>query len=248
MDTEVLQNLVQQLKDTQANGGCSPETYMCGGTEGWRRVVYLDMTDPTSICPSGWQLTGYSKRTCGRVSSSGNCDSVTFPVSGGQYKELCGRVKAYQFASTDAFYGYNFGKDRSIDGAYIDGVSLTHGSPRQHIWSFTAGLSEFDSRVPYKYACPCDAFGSPRVPSFVGNDFFCESGNNNGPWKRIIYANDPLWDGKNCGSTSSCCNIPSYFTKQLSAPTSDDIEARICLDEDSNNENIAVEIFELYVK
>ena len=27
--------------------------YDCGGTWGWRRVVYLDMTDPNTNCPSG---------------------------------------------------------------------------------------------------------------------------------------------------------------------------------------------------
>ncbi|CAI8008529.1 hypothetical protein GBAR_LOCUS5837, partial [Geodia barretti] len=30
----------------------------CGGTWGWRSAVYLDMTDPNTSCPSGWQLTG----------------------------------------------------------------------------------------------------------------------------------------------------------------------------------------------
>ena len=32
--------------------------YICGGTGGWRHVVYLDMTDPNSTCPSGWNITG----------------------------------------------------------------------------------------------------------------------------------------------------------------------------------------------
>ena len=27
----------------------------------------MDMTDPNTNCPSGWQLTGYSKKTCGRA-------------------------------------------------------------------------------------------------------------------------------------------------------------------------------------
>ena len=60
--------------------------HACGGTGGWRRVVYLDMTDSSTTCPCGWQLTGYSKRTCGRVSNGYyTCDSATFPVSGGEY-------------------------------------------------------------------------------------------------------------------------------------------------------------------
>ena len=56
----------------------------CGGTWGWRRAVYLDMTDPNTNFSSAWNMTGYSKRTCGRASSSSlSCDSVFFPVSGG---------------------------------------------------------------------------------------------------------------------------------------------------------------------
>ncbi|CAI8045781.1 hypothetical protein GBAR_LOCUS25322, partial [Geodia barretti] len=72
--------------------------YTCGGTANWRRAVYLDMTDPNTSCPSGWQLTRYSKRTCGRVSpGSETCDSVFFPVSGGPYSQVCGRIRAYQY-------------------------------------------------------------------------------------------------------------------------------------------------------
>ena len=47
-------------------------------------MVYLDMTDPNTNCPSGWRfVTRDSKRLCGRVSTDGlSCDSVLFPVTG----------------------------------------------------------------------------------------------------------------------------------------------------------------------
>ena len=62
----------------------APPLYGCGGTGGWRRVVYLDLTDPNTNCPSDWQLTSHSKRTCGKISTSDiSCDSVFFPISGG---------------------------------------------------------------------------------------------------------------------------------------------------------------------
>ena len=66
----------------------------------------------------------------------------------------------------------------------------------------------------------------------------------------ILYPNDPLWDGENCSSSSSCCsfNNPPYFIKQLSSPTTDDIEARICFNHASSDEDIAVEVVELYVQ
>ena len=42
-------------------------SYERGGTGGWRRVAYLNMTDPNTKCPFGWRLTSHSKRTCGRI-------------------------------------------------------------------------------------------------------------------------------------------------------------------------------------
>ena len=81
-------------------------TSLCsyGDTGGWRRVVYLHMTDPNTNCPSGWQLTSYSIRTCERVNIGHlTCDSVTFPVSGGNYSRVCGRIIGYQYGPAEAF-------------------------------------------------------------------------------------------------------------------------------------------------
>ena len=105
---ELYQNLTHQLENIQSGVNNIRGPYTCGGTGGWRRVVYLDMTDNSTTCPSGWQLTGYSKRTCGRVSTGPRtCDSATFPVSGGEYTRVCGRIKAYQWGGTVAFYSIN---------------------------------------------------------------------------------------------------------------------------------------------
>ena len=164
--------------------------FTCGST-GWRRVVYLDMTDSNTNCPSGWQLTSYSKRTCGKA-STGNvkCDSVTFPVSGGGYTRVCGKITAYQVDHTDAFEAYHIGTVTTIDGAYVSGVSLTHGSPRQHIWTFAAGSYEED--YTDFDACPCDATINITIPSFVGGDYFCESGVNSGSITGGFHPDDPL--------------------------------------------------------
>ena len=60
----------------------------CGGP-GWRRVVFFNMTDPSHVCPSGLRLTSYSRRTCGRASSSAfSCWSTTFSVGGSQYSRV----------------------------------------------------------------------------------------------------------------------------------------------------------------
>ena len=240
LDQNLQQNFTLLLNNSY--GYC---TSTCGGL-GWRRVVYLNFTDPNTTCPSGWRLTSHSKRTCGRVSTSASCDSVTFPVSGGDYTRVCGRIIGYQYRTTDAF-------DRvdviTIDGAYVDGVSLTHGSPRQHIWTFAAGWSEFQDRNR-KWACPCDATINITIPQFVSGDYFCESGRHSGDRHGILYSDDPLWDGDGCTATSTCCsfNNPPYFTKELPSPATDDIEARLCQDESQANEDIPIELIELYVQ
>ena len=129
---------------------------------------------------------------------------------------------------------------------------MTHGTPRNHIWTFVAGISEAYPTVPW--VCPCDATMAIRVPSFVGEDYFCESGLHE-PWTGAsrqfkFYSNDTLWDGEDCLPSSTCCSRrnPPYFVKKLPTSTTDDIEARICLYSPMSYENIAVELVELYVQ
>ena len=223
--------------------------FTCGGV-GWRRVVYLDMTDPNTNCPSGWQLEpGLPRRVCGRTTAgigpaAHTCDSVNFTVTGGEYSRVCGQIRSYQYGETDGFQTFNNENVTSIDQAYISGVSLTHGSPRQHIWSFVAGRNEYQRTLPD--TCPCDATTVINTPSFIGNDYFCESGVNSGSFSGF-HADDPLWDGGNCISTSTCCsfNNPPYFTKDVGT-TTDDLEVRICTWDAS--EDTPIELIELYVQ
>ena len=245
-NSELQQNFTGELKRTSDHIlEHISRSYECGGTGGWKRVVYLNMSDPTTNCPSGWNLTSYSKRTCGKANTTSlTCHSVFFPVSGGNYTSVCGSIIAYQHGHIDAFEAYDDGQAFTIDEAYVAGVSLTHGSPRQHIWTFAAGTSEDDNDDE---ACPCDASISIRIPPFVGEDYFCESGVSSGSTSGF-HPDDPLWDGKGCTGSSRCCsfNNPPYFVKQLPSSTSDDIEARLCLL--NGNEDSPIEFIELYVK
>ena len=40
---------------------------------------------------------------------------------------------------------------------------------------------------------------------------------------------------------------PPWFCKTFPTHISDDLEVRICLDQDNNNEDVAIEFFELYI-
>ena len=227
----------------------------CGGS-GWRRVIFLNMTDPSHVGPSGLRLTSYSRRTCGRASSTGSsCWSTTFSVGGSQYSRVCGMARAYRWGRNFAFYGYHNYRYQSID---VDGLSLTHGAPgsRQHIWTFACGLyAGGGSSGSYPdLRCPCDNGNTYSSPPFVGNDYFCESTATPSSWDvynwRRFYPNATLWDGQVCEGGGRCCqfNNPPWFTKNLTTPTTDGIELRLCQTHTSIASDVALELLELYIQ
>ena len=228
----------------------------CGGGQ-WKRVVYLNMTNTSHVCPSGLNHTSYSMRTCGRANSGYfSCSSTTFSVGGSQYSRVCGRAQAYRFGQNYAFLGYHV-RSQGIDGQYVDGLSLTHGASgsRQHIWTFASGLftGSRSSSHP-RFRCPCDNGNTTyHSPPFVGNDYFCESTQTESNWSVSpfhFYPNATLWDGHVCEGGGTCCqfNNPPWFTKNLATPTTDGIELQLCLYELSRHSDVALELLQLYVQ
>ena len=102
--------------------------------------------------------------------------------------------------------------------------------------------------------CPVHACIKPdtqflgTIPSFVGQDYFCDTASRD-RYESIFYPEDPLWDGQGCGGTSTCCefNNPPWFCKQLPQPTIDDIELRLCDDQDILNEDTPIEMVEVSI-
>ena len=65
-----------------------------------------------------------------------------------------------------------------------------------------------------------------------------------------FFSRNHLWDGEGCIGDSTCCsriNHP-YFIKHLEEPTTNDIDLRVCIQDDDATENILIEIVELYIK
>ena len=226
--------------------GILQDVFACGGPA-WTLAASLDMTDPTQNCPSAWdERTESGKRVCFRQpSSSAGCDSVTFSTDGKEYTQVCGRAIGYQQRAPDAFR--NGG---TIDSHYVDGLSVTHGQPgeRTHIWTFAVGIDE----VNYYYACPCiNPDNIATVPSYVAANYFCESGvPYPDSFSATLYPDDPLWDGDGCGPNSDCCsfNSPPWFTIELPTPTTDDIEVRNCANENTDDEDLGIELIEFYIR
>ena len=109
--------------------------------------------------------------------------------------------------------GYQYGRpdgahsSRPTDDPYIEGVSITHGSPRQHVWTLINGQHEIGRNY-----CSCNTGSIASVPSFVGDNYFCESGTASSPTSQL-YTDDPLWDGEGCGGDEGpCCNAPQWYS------------------------------------
>ena len=211
------------------------------------RVANINMTRPNVNCPTGFRKVTASGKTMCRGQGS-SCISTTFSSHGLQYSRVCGKIIGYQFGWIDAFHPYII-RRQSIDDIFVDGIVLTHGSPSTHIWTFAAGLNHY---VTNEVGCPCNggSYIGP-IPPYVGNDYFCDSGYPvNGQPPLNYFTNDPLWDGAGCVSGSCCTfNSPPWFCKNLSTPTTDDIELRLCQDQViAGEENVLFEIVDLYIR
>ena len=198
-------------------------TLSCGNiTGGWMRVAELNMTETSQQCPS--DLVENNETGIRQCQAEGSgCFSVNYSVSNIGYSSVCGRITAYQVGSTNAFQQYYINQGTTtINSIYVDGVSLTHGNPREHIWTFAAALDRNDY-VMYGRSghCPCRFEDNPfDPPPFVGEDYFCDAGNEEFMTGETGLQTDPLWDGTNC----LCCvsDNPPWFYKQLPQPTTDD--------------------------
>ena len=219
---------------------------LCGQDGGWTKIAYLDMSDISQNCPSGLEaLDTGGIRVCRREGTAGGCRSNIFQTNGISYSQICGKVVGYQKGRPD---GVNTNIN-DINGVYIDGVSITRGSPRQHVWSYVAGYS---SNINTVYTCPCNEGATNTVPSFVGEHYYCESGTNSNPSNGQIYTADRLWDGYNCPSKEApCCTdtgLPWFFRDYGNATITDYIELRVCGNEAWSNEDTPVQLYEIYVK
>ena len=229
----------------------------CGGTKGgWMRIADID-TKRGDKCPSGW--TNYKSYCIG--GQTAGCYSTHFSSNSTSYSKVCGKVVGYQKGSMGAFFpsAKKNGKypdeftptthSRSLDGVYVDGISITSGMPRKHMWTYAVGNSD-DASIHQPANCPCAKYPGPDPPTYVGTHYYCESGINGPSKNNQVYEDDPLWDGAGCPPENSCCydaGMP-WFYRQLPIPENGDIEMRICHDQNFLDESVAVEQIQLYVQ
>ena len=219
------EHALQILQNYSNNSNCGPGL--------WRRVFYLNTSSQNQSCPGDWNIhTSSSVRGCAGAGES--CRSAYSDEVHLQYDKVCGRAVGRSTTSPDGFFRVISGQT-TVEDIYLDGVSVTHGAPgsRTHIWSFGAG---------HTVRCPCDNSNriyAPLPPPEVGENYFCSKTGSGG-----------LWTGTDCTSDNPCCSFhnPPYFSAQFPSPTTDQIELRICTDQDMRDEYILVQFAEIYVQ
>ena len=90
---------------------CDMERSCNGEGGGWMRVASINMTDPSSTCPSGLRtISEDNRRLCAMDIDGAGCSSAVLPVEGVQYSRVCGKIIGYQRKSPDAFHRFISGQ------------------------------------------------------------------------------------------------------------------------------------------
>ena len=136
----------------------------CGNvTGGLTRLAVINDETRSTYCVES-QGFMVDRDGCVRVSPNPGCSNFTLPVVKVPHSHICGMMDGSSFATVDGFVGSSrHSANITVNDNYVDGVSLTTGSPRQitHIWTFSAqsvncsiGVPEF---VGQYHSCIRDA-------------------------------------------------------------------------------------------
>ena len=218
----------------------------CGGiTGGWMRIANID-TNQGDDCPTGWKNITQLKPLCRGSGDAAGCYSAYFSNNKAEYNSICGKLRGYQQGSTSAFRAHVTSL-RSIDAPYLDGVSITVGNPRKHVWSYATGFSNLYNTVSN---CPCAKYPGAKPPIYVQRHYYCESGSTGYTTGGVFHGSDPLWDGRGCPDGDDCCSTlgAPWFYRHFTEPEGGAIEVRICRDEVYSNEATLLEQVQLYVQ
>ena len=216
----------------------------CGNiTGGWMRVANISVSANSDSCPGELYQIGSSNHYACKIETPNSASSsLFFSTHNTRYSHICGEVTAYQMGTLKAFKSaVDTSDELIIDMSYVDGISITNGCPRKHIWTFAAAHTGQGQS-----SCPCN--GGHQPPSFVGNNYTCDSGcnpcniDNNDYYRR-------LWEGSSCDFYQPCCsNSRVPFFKMLSQPTTDYIELKGMREVNNMNEDILIDNINILVQ
>ena len=192
---------------------CNMELSCNGTTGGWRRVAYLNTSDGNPVhCPGNLKVRSNPPSCSHILETRRRCSSVNYRNHGNLYSQICGRIHGLRTVFQGYYYGDNY--VCNLERSYVNGVSLSYGTnPRNHIWTFATSLAE-----SARNRCVVCA---GEIPAFIGSALSCEFFST---CSQDTACNSYLlWSGgqhQNIGDGT--------FYRELSQPTTDDIEMRVC--------------------
>lgn len=125
-------------------------------------------------CPKNADRTYVDGRYLCKTASSGQSGvrfTPPYAISG-----VSGTVSVAGYASCNAFVVSCCSNYHSINEAYVDGVSITQGFPRRHVYSY--GIAQH-------YSTMCHH--TSDIPSFVGSNWGCTDVPN-GHWRVVTFS------------------------------------------------------------
>ena len=161
------------------------------------------------------------------------------------YSQVCGIARGYQHGDMEAFQLVT-GKTR--DQTYVDGLSITRGSSRQHLWTLAVGQSEdIENRQKSvqetTILLTSTMFLTLWVTIFTVNQDSLLPHSATG----VTAWSDPLWDGAGCvADTAHSCDRHGWFHREIE-PTQDDIEVRWCSNQERSNEDVYTDLLDIWV-
>ena len=187
------------------------------------RVAKLDLNH----CPHGLKSMSFNNneiQTCVVNNDEAGCTSLDFSTFDIHYTKVCGQIRAYQIGTPDGFHGDQRTNIQTANIAdnYLDGISIT--SNQQHIWSFAAGR--------------CNCSGRNK-PNFITGDWGCDKILS---CQTGMFCEPLLWLSQTCGETTS----PWFFKNVVNSAAS--VEMKFCRDQEREDEDLAINILELYVQ
>ena len=224
---------------------------LCGIDGGWTRLGHLKMSSASKKCPN-MDFSYINERglhLCRRRAMYRGCSIAIHSSHGIKYSTICGYARGYQKGQTYAFNNY-----RSPYGNYLDGVGIIRYNKstriEKHVWSYASGRNE---KSQDSSACPCNKGASKKseLPSFVGNNYYCESGTSiNYPGVGRFYSQDPLWDGKGFNNLEVPCrkDMMPYFKRTYDSATTDSILVKLCRNFYATYRDVYLEGYGVFVK
>ena len=225
-----------------SSSGLQPTLIPECGEGVWCRIVDFDVTEADTTCPTGLIIESAG---CTKLQDD-DCGLATFSTGSFEYSRVCGRATGRSSGTPDGFES-----GVKVNGITLaDGVTLTLSTMFEHIWTFGAANDETD--VPCPFNEDASALDQDTI-SFVEDRYFCDldpgTGGDSGTNSR------KLWTG-NCDDLPNdsiafgACNFngPPYFNVTLDNPSTEDIDARICLNGGPSAEEVFVESMALFIQ